>query len=251
MSKLSEYRESRDLAHIVPFATFMLFMLLPGLLISAGFTSDRDGMPWFRTAPEQWIYPIQTIATLVVLWFFRKHYEFHSRGLAFGMLMGVVGIALWIAPGYLFRSLEMPPGWYRYLGFADRPEGFDPSFIRSHSPFWYGTAIGFRFLRMVVAVALVEEIFWRGFLMRYFVDPDGDYWEVPFGTFHRVSFVAVTACVTIVHSPTDYAAAAVYGMLAYYVAVRTKNLLACVTMHAVANLLLGVYIMSTEQWGYW
>jgi hypothetical protein len=37
----------------------------------------------------------------------------------------------------------------------------------------------------------------------------------------------------------------------YFVAVRTKSLAACVVMHAVANLLLGVYVVSTKQWGFW
>lgn len=166
--------------------------------------------------------------------------------------MGLIGIAIWIAPGHAFRSLQMQPGqWLERLGFVERSEGFDPSFIREHSAFWYGAAVGFRFLRMVVVVALVEEIFWRGFLMRYFADLNGDFWNVPFGTFNWTSFIAVTALVTLAHSPVDYAAAAIYGMLAYLVAVRTKSLAACVAMHATANLSLGIYTLATEQWGYW
>jgi membrane protease YdiL (CAAX protease family) len=37
----------------------------------------------------------------------------------------------------------------------------------------------------------------------------------------------------------------------YFVAVRTKSLGACVFMHAVGNLALGLYVMKTQQWGFW
>ena len=253
MSKLNEYRQSRDLAHIVPFVVFLAFLMLLGLMESFGFTSDREGMPWWRSAPEQWVYPLQTFVTLGLLAFFWNHYEFKPiRGIGFGVVMGVIGIVIWIAPGYLFRVRQMEPGtWLEYLGFAERIEGFNPSFIREHSALWYGVAVALRFLRMVVVVALIEEIFWRGFLMRYLTDLNGDYWQVPFGTFDWTSFVGVTLLVTLAHSPVDYAAAAIYGMLAYLVAVRTKTLTACVAMHATANLLLGIYTLATQQWGYW
>jgi hypothetical protein len=36
-----------------------------------------------------------------------------------------------------------------------------------------------------------------------------------------------------------------------FLCVRTKSLGACVWMHAVANLLLGFYVMKTRQWGFW
>ena len=253
MSKLQQYRESRDLAHVAPLMGFMAFFIVLGLMESFGFTSDREGMPWYRFAPEQWVYPLQTVVIGGLLLFFRQHYELKpARGLGFGVVMGVVGIVVWLAPGHAFRTLQMEPHWLlQRMGFADRSEGFNPSFIQEHSQLWFVVAVGFRFLRMVVVVAFIEEIFWRGFLMRYLTDLDGDYWQVPFGTFSWRSFIGVTIGVVLIHSPVDYFAAAIYGMLAYLVAVRTKSLSACVAMHATANLCLGLYTMATSQWGYW
>ncbi len=253
MSKLQQYRESRDLAHVAPLMGFMAFFLVLGLMESFGFTSTREGMPWYRFAPEQWVYPLQTIVIGGLLIFFRQHYELTPvRGVGFGIAMGVLGIIVWLAPGHVFRTMQMEPHWLlAKLGFAERTEGFDPSFIKNHSQMWFVVAVFFRFLRMVVVVALIEEIFWRGFLMRYLVDMDGDYWQVPFGKFSWKSFFGVTLGVVLIHSPVDYGAAAVYGMLAYLVAVRTRSLSACVAMHATANLCLGIYTLSTGQWGYW
>jgi CAAX prenyl protease-like protein len=238
---------------VLPFVVFMGFLMLLGLLESLGFTSDRDDMPWYRFAPEQWVYPLQTVVTACLLLFFRRHYEFRpAKGILFGICMGALGIAIWIAPGHAFRTFNFEPSsTLEMFGFADRVEGFNPSFIREHSMFWYTTAVLFRFLRMVVIVALIEEIFWRAFLMRYLTDLNGDYWKVPFGTHHWRSFIGVTLLVTLAHSPVDYVAAAIYGTLTYFVAVRTKSLTACIAMHATANLLLGIYTLQTGQWGYW
>ena len=40
-------------------------------------------------------------------------------------------------------------------------------------------------------------------------------------------------------------------MLYNFVAYRTHSLSACVLAHAVTNLLLGLWIMHTGQWGFW
>jgi CAAX prenyl protease-like protein len=252
MRTLQEYRESKALAHVLPLFGFMGFLLIPELLEITGFAASGDAEPWYRRWPEQWLYPVQTLTTLALLVFFWRRYQFRPiAGLALAVLMGVVGIVLWIAPGHLFRAFEMQTTPLSYLGFAPRVEGFNPSFIADESSVHYWMSIGMRFLRMVIVVPLAEEIFWRGFLMRFLVDLEGDYWRVPFGTAHWRSFVIVTAMFTLAHAPVDYFAAAVFGSLMYWIAVRTKSLAACVLMHAVANLLLGLYTVHFEQWGYW
>ena len=41
------------------------------------------------------------------------------------------------------------------------------------------------------------------------------------------------------------------GALFNLVAYRTKSLASCVLVHAAVNLMLGIYIMQTGQWGFW
>jgi hypothetical protein len=53
------------------------------------------------------------------------------------------------------------------------------------------------------------------------------------------------------HNRADWAAAVITGMLYNVVAYRTKSLATCVLTHAVTNLLLGLWIMKTAQWGFW
>ena len=57
--------------------------------------------------------------------------------------------------------------------------------------------------------------------------------------------------VVLVHQPADYAAALVWGLLLYGLAVRTKSLTACIFAHGVANLVLGIYVLYSGHRGFW
>jgi CAAX prenyl protease-like protein len=96
---------------------------------------------------------------------------------------------------------------------------------------------------------LIEEIFWRGFFLRYLIAEDFD--RVAFGRFSWLSFTAVTLLFAFSHSKADWAAALCAGALYNLVAYRTRSLFSCVFAHALTNLLLGLWIMHTRQWGFW
>jgi hypothetical protein len=253
-NQLSEEDGARKtLAHVLPIVTFLGLMALVPLLEILGFVVENDEMfPWYRHAPEQWLYPVQVIVCLCLIKKYWKRYDFVPlRGMIFATLMGAVGILVWIMPGYLFSEMNMEEGWWKFFGFTVREGGFDPAQLVSADTFMYWLLVVLRFVRMVVVVAIIEEVFWRGFLMRYFLDKDGNYWQQPFGKFSLKTYVLITILFMVVHSPADYFGAFIYGSIAYWVAVRTKSLAACVLMHSVANFLLGCYVMSTGEYGYW
>ncbi|MEM9480430.1 MAG: CAAX prenyl protease-related protein [Verrucomicrobiota bacterium] len=252
MGRLQELRENKTAAHVVPLFAFLAFMSLASLQERLGLTSGFAWDPWWKREPNLWIYPLQTFVIGGVLFFFWRNYTFKPiRGLLLGTVLGLVGIGIWIAPGHLFWVLDMEKGWWSALGFADRSDGFDPTIMKEEGQWFFLASVFLRFLRMVVVVAIVEEIFWRGWLMRFVHDYDGDYWKVPFGKPSLVSYVIVTGLVTVIHMGEDRFAAFIWGSLVYFLAVRTKSLFACVWMHAVANLALGIYVMTTGRWGYW
>ncbi|MDA7651588.1 CAAX prenyl protease-related protein [Akkermansiaceae bacterium] len=251
--QLKIWREDRTLAYVVPFAVFMIFNLIYQFVGDA-MLWEHDRAPWYRHWPDQLFYPIQTVACLGVLAFFWKHYEFQwSRKIWVGALAGFIGIGFWLLPTTLYDWLGMtgkPDGFFEKLtGLAPRREGFDPGVFENPAAYW--TSLILRMVRAVIVVALVEEIFWRGFLMRFLLDMDGDYWKVPFGKPAKISFVVVTLVFVLAHAPIDYAGAIVYGSLTYAVAVYTKSLLACVVMHGVANATMGVYALYYGKLGLW
>ncbi|MDQ6860193.1 MAG: CAAX prenyl protease-related protein [Verrucomicrobiota bacterium] len=190
---------------------------------------------WLRH-PEFWIYPVQTLACAGMLIWFRREYEFHRlRQIAFVIAVGVIVFVLWIAPQMFF-------------GRAARIDGFNPDLLAAN-PGVYWLTLLMRFLRLVVVVPLVEEIFWRGLLLRYFIDERFE--RVPFGAFSWLSFGVVTVGFTFSHLSADWIAAFITGALYNAVAYRTKSLTSCVLVHAITNLLLGLWIIQTKQWGFW
>ncbi len=228
MSALSHQQK----AYLAPFVVFML-LLAVGELVGKIF----DGSAWWVAAtPRYWVFPLQTLSCGALLAFYWQHYRLRPPsqiGLTIGIAIAV--FLIWIAP-------------QRWLGFAPRLIGFEPDFFGPNG--WpYAANLGLRFLRLVVVVPLLEEIFWRGFLLRYLIRDD--FADVPFGSFSWYSFAGVSLFFALAHAGPDFVPALITGALYNLIAVRTRNLSACVLAHAITNLLLGIYILRTVQWGFW
>ena len=245
---LAELRSHKTAAHIAPLAVFMGLMLLGSV---PGLEWDHPSAPWWRRQPQQWIYPLQTAVCLGLIAFWWRQYRFRPLGAKeclWGVAGGVVGIALWIFPAWWHTRTGQTAGW---IGMVDRSEpGFNPDIFTPGSGVWW-TVVGLRFLRMTVAVAFVEELFWRGFLWRHFAAEGGRWDRQPVGVRHVRAILLSSILMTAAHQPSDYVVCLAWSLLVSLVAVRTGSLGACVLMHAVSNLLLGLYIMATKQWGLW
>ncbi|HEX7518342.1 MAG TPA: CAAX prenyl protease-related protein [Chthoniobacterales bacterium] len=216
-------------AFTLPMAAFLVLLALSSALRKV------DGAFWLDS-PEYWIYPAQTIfCGALLIWFWREYQVRTARRIVFTAAVALLVFALWIAPQEL-------------LGFAPRLGGFN-SEIFSGQPATYWAVVAVRFVRLVVVVPLVEEIFWRGFLLRYFVNEK--FHTVPVGTFSWLSFAVVTVGFGFAHSRADWMAALITGALYNCVAYRTKSLASCALAHAITNLFLGLWIMKTRQWGFW
>ena len=219
-------------AYLAPFLLFLAFLLLDGTVQKIG----EGYAHWAVASPKYWIFPLQTFVCGALLWRLRRRIEFSPlAGFGFATIIGLIALAVWIAPQVLFKV-------------APRTEGFEPHFFADSGwPYW--TNLTLRLMRMVVVVPFVEEIFWRGFLLRFLVHED--FADVPFGTFTWRSFLISIVGFCAIHNPPDWPAAAVTGALFNLVAYRTRSLAACVLTHAVTNLALAFYILRTGQWGFW
>jgi uncharacterized protein len=209
------------MAFTLPMAAFLV-------LLAVGKAIQKVDSTFWLSSPEYWVYPAQTV--------FWREYEFRApQRIVFSTAVSVLVFVLWISPQAL-------------LGFGPRFDGFNPE-VFSGQPAAYWSTIIFRFLRLVVVVPLVEEIFWRGFLLRYFVRER--FYAVPFGTLSWLSFAVVTIGFGFSHTRANWTPALVAGAFYNCVAYWTKSLSSCVLAHAVTNLLLGLWIMKTGQWGFW
>ncbi len=219
-------------AYLAPFFVFLAFLFLAGAVVKIG-----DGYAhWFVAQPQYWIFPLQTFVCGALLWRLRARLEFRPfSGFGFATVIGLLSLVLWISPQAFF-------------GFPTRTDGFHPDFFAASGwPYW--TNLTLRIFRMAVVVPFVEELFWRGFLLRFLIRED--FAEVPFGTFTWRSFLISSFAFCLEHQSSDWPAAVLVGALFNLVAYRTRSLAACVVAHAVTNLALAFYILRTGQWGFW
>jgi CAAX prenyl protease-like protein len=117
----------------------------------------------------------------------------------------------------------------------------------AHTP-WLVPFLAVRFAGLVVIAPVAEELFWRGFLLRWIIRPEA-FRDIPLGTFDPLSFGAVVALMAITHP--EWLAAAVFSASMNLLLYRTRNLFACMATHATTNLALGVYVLLTHAWRFW
>jgi hypothetical protein len=222
----------QEKAYIYPFVAFMLLL---GLRDGIEHFSEGVG-PFWLAHPAYWIFPLQTVVCGVLLWRFWREYNFRPvAGFIFTIGIAVLVLVIWVSP-------------QEFLGQPPRTEGFDPTIFAQNRAVFY-TNLAFRFLRLVVVVPFLEEIFWRGYLLRRVAHHHFE--KIPFGTFEWRPFGIVTLFFGLAHWGPDFVPALITGALYNLIACRTKSLASCVLAHAVTNLLLGIYIMATRQWGFW
>ncbi len=223
----------RTQAYVVPFVVFMLFLIVPDAVAPL----LKGWSPILGENPKFLVWPLQTLVCAgLLIWYWREYEWGAGANWLVGIGVGILSIAIWLAPEFIMS------------GSKPRVEGFNPTVLEDSPALWWLTVIA-RFLRLVVIVPLVEEIFWRGFLMRYLISPEFE--KVRFGTYSHTAFWVVVILFVLAHGVADWPAAFVVGILFNLVAIRTRSLSTCVLVHAVTNLLLGVYIMATGKWGYW
>lgn len=249
---LQRLRANTTAAHVGPLVAFMLLSLVPGW-----FRIENSALPWYRQQPEHWWYPVQIALCAGLLWWWRSHYQWGGcrlRHLPTAAAGAVLGIAVWVWPGWLYQHWTAagaePAAWWRWLGLADRSQGFDLSLLAENPALQYAS-LAARFARMTVIVPLVEELCWRGWLMRFVIAGDKPFTRIPFGTHSWRAYGVSTFAVVLIHASEDWAAAFVWASLMYALAVHTRSLGACVVMHALGNLLLGLHVMHSGQLGYW
>ncbi len=162
-----------------------------------------------------------------------------------GVMVGVVGIVIWIL---LSRSnldemvISALPAWLQ-------PEprlGFNP-FTEISNPATIGLFLFVRTASLTILVPVVEELFWRGFLLRWVISES---WETQKnGIFTLRSFFWVVLLFTLAHP--EWFAAAIYCALLNLLLYWKKDLWLCFIAHGTSNFLLVVYILMTGSWELW
>ena len=150
------------------------------------------------------------------------------------VLVGLILFVVWVGLGNLVP--------YSYLGARS---GFDPFTLDSGLE--VGLFLAMRFYGLVLLVPVMEELFWRSFLLRYLTS--SAFRSVRIGAFSTSALLIMIAASAIAH-PEWLAAALTSLALALWLR-RTGSLFAVVVAHAATNAALGIYVLATGSWQYW
>jgi len=220
MSNKNQFRHPMA-AYGAPFVTYLVFLMMEQAGVASVFV----------------LYPIKTlavVASLVWAWRCVREDLRERRGLLFGALVGILALGIWIGPELLkITKTDFTVG------------GFNPTTLDA-SCSTFSTI--FRIAGAVLVVPIMEELFWRGWMIRWLIKPD--FRSVPLGTFTWESFGVTVLMFGIEHN-TLWHVGMITGVLYNWIYYRTKSLWACIIAHAVTNLLLAIYILATGKWGYW
>ncbi|HYA39781.1 MAG TPA: CAAX prenyl protease-related protein [Syntrophobacteraceae bacterium] len=224
---------SRAVPRVLPFAVFMAFVgvdEIAGFLSRHGIIDPGEYFPFV-------VYPLKALAAAAVLLSFRSVYSEIKFGdlsrLRDSTISVFAGLALFVAWINLDYSIG-PAG-----------KGFNPTLIASGFAMWLVIAI--RLTGAALIVPIMEELFWRSFLIRCIIRKEFD--EIPIGTFTWSSFILCSIFFGLEHQLiiAGIAAGIVYNLILY----STKSISQCILCHAVTNLALGIYVLSTGQYRFW
>jgi membrane protease YdiL (CAAX protease family) len=228
--------------YVAPFAAFMLFLVIVD--------------SWFPNE-HYLLYPAKSLLVAgVIVWFWKALPSLKPAAPLVSIAVGVLGVVLWVGlegPTYRLDGW-LAEGWNRAVALvgltswqmaADSvpPAGRDPFALYPAAEAW--VLIAFRVAGIALVVPVMEELFWRGFLMRWLIREDFE--AVPLGTYAALSFWATTACFASVHG-AEWPQGLVVGVLYGAWFVRTKSLGSIMLAHGTTNLLLALYCLISGDW---
>lgn len=185
-----------------------------------------------------WLYPLRIIAVMLVLIYFWPVYtELHDQvwqswqELVLSICTGILVYILWV-------RMDWP--W----AIQGQAAGYNP--FRLDVPLGIILA-GIRISGAAIVVPLMEELFWRSFLIRFLIK--SPYTSVSLGTFTPFSFVGTTILFGLEHHLwlAGVMAGLAYNLLLY----QTQRLWPCIVAHSTTNLVLGIHVLFTRQWQWW
>lgn len=157
------------------------------------------------------------------------------------VLLGIAVFFLWIGPDALF------PGYRNSMLFSNslvgHAQGATLPAEKTDIIF-----LVFRVLGSVVTIPIIEELFWRGWMMRWLIDRQ--FTRVPIGTYHVEAFWIVALLFASEHG-SYWDVGLITGAIYNWWAIRTKNLTDCIIAHAVTNACLAAYVIGWGKWQYW
>jgi uncharacterized protein len=228
---MNEWMTPASRARWIPFALFM------GLLAARG-AWPAEGL---FGLDARWLYAVSVVVVggaLIVCW--RQYDELRGAqqrptwfSLLVAAVVGVVVFKLWV---------ELTDDWM----FLEQPAAtFKPVDVHGHL-IW--PMVAFRWVGATLVVPVMEELFWRSFLMRWIDTPD-DFQKTDPRQASWKAIVMSSGVFALAHS--QWLAAIVTGVIYAWLYKRYGKLWVPVVAHAVTNGVLGIWVVVYGNWVFW
>jgi hypothetical protein len=185
----------------------------------------------------RWLYAVKitfVVVALALLWRTYTELEWPRAvsvtdwGLT--VLLGVVVFVLWIALAQPWAMFGTPSGW-------------DPT--TGDQINWWLASI--RLAGAALAVPVMEELFWRSFIMRWLKNQS--FLSVRPRDVGAVALLLSSVFFALEHH--QWLAGLLAGLAYAWIYMRSGNLWCAIVAHGITNLLLGVWVLHTGQWQFW
>ncbi|MCR4305220.1 MAG: CAAX prenyl protease-related protein [Gallionella sp.] len=212
---------------ISPFIAYVFFMLLAELLSRYGWSAHELRL----------LYAVKIAVVAALLWTLRGAYAElrlpHGAGVMTWGVAAVAGAVVFVA------WINLKAGWME-IGVS---AGFNPSSDAGID--WMMAAA--RLMGAILVVPLMEELFWRSFLMRWIARHD--FLAVEPARAGSRAFVISALLFAFEHNL--WLAGLLAGVFYNLLYMRSGTLWSPILAHAVTNALLGVWVIYTGNWSYW
>jgi len=186
----------------------------------------------------KWLYVVKIVAVLsLLLYFWRNYVELTVRPkaihLVYAAIAGILVLLVWILPY---------PAW---ATLGDDVQAFNP--IQDQDQFATFLWLSTRILGAAMIVPVMEELFWRSYLIRW-IDSKDFLRVYP----EHISLLSIIITSSLFASAHHLWLAGLFAGLVYGTLYKMyKNLWVPVFAHAITNGLLGIWIVITGNWQYW
>jgi CAAX protease family protein len=214
------------LPYVLPFAVFLVFLAIQK----------------YFPLPANIEFIARDLLMAGVFFGFSRHViQLHSFHRLETVIIGVAVFLIWVGPDVLFPTYRQH--WLfenELLGQLSSP--IPGNVLLSPLVLWP------RILQAVVFVPILEELFWRAWLMRWLISPRFE--SVPLGAYQAGAFWITAVLFASEHGPY-WDVGLIAGIAYNWWMVRTRSLGDCILAHAVTNACLCGYVVATHHWEYW
>src|SRR3989344_3036337 len=168
---------------------------------------------------------LKVIIVAGLIFHYRKHYKLIFMLDGWSAISGLVIFVIWV-------GLE---GFYPFVLGVPQAPPTDKSYVL------------LRLISSILIAPVIEEFFTRYFLNRIIQSKN---WEkVPLNKFTLTSFTITVLFFGLSHN--RWLPGIITGLILNLVLMKTKRIETCVLAHAIANLALAIYVITTQNWILW